>query len=95
MNANDKVTYKMPTPTPAKYWRPRPELNRGTRFCRPLWGVADISRTCPNVPLSNCPCLSSVAAGKHAIIGLFRPFPSLVWTRCGFSGLKIMLCSAG
>jgi hypothetical protein len=26
----------MPVVNSAKYWRPRPELNRGTRFCRPL-----------------------------------------------------------
>ena len=26
-------------PIPAKYWRPRPELNRGTRFCRPKGAI--------------------------------------------------------
>jgi hypothetical protein len=27
---------QMPDPVSARCWRPRPELNRGTRFCRPL-----------------------------------------------------------
>ena len=36
MNANCKTACKMPDPIPAKSWRPRPELNRDTRFCRPL-----------------------------------------------------------
>ena len=31
VNANDKMTYKMPDGIPAKYWRPRPELKQGRR----------------------------------------------------------------
>ena len=46
-----------------------------------LGGFSKVSEQCPNMPLSNCPCVSFVAPNVLAVTGLSRPFPSLPWTR--------------
>ena len=49
----------------------------GQRSCEPFRGIFEVSEQCPNMPLSNCPCVSFVAPNVLAVTGLFRPFPSL------------------
>ena len=60
----------------------------GQRSCEPFRGIFKVSEQCPNMPLSNCPCVSFVAPNVLAVTGLSRPFPSLPWTHCGLVDLK-------
>ena len=59
-------------------WRPRPELNRGTRFCRPL---RNHSATWPYVVITsglfglhrNIQRVFAIQSASHVIFGYWRP----------------------